>query len=334
MKQLRIILLIALVFISGGKIMAKEPVLAFTVDLLAGTDVYFRTADWQAYPEEIVPILARNYHANTLYVIYAGQLPEKQTIEAFKRWQDAAIKDGVEIIPVLSMVNSFLGLTRPELISGTIDKAGIGPMVDIKNPEVLAYYHNLAQAIDNELKPKVFGVMEFNDYSIAMASDSYKRYKSDELKHWWQNISEAVSGKPALTFMQPYGVKLKWLQGIERVSVDTYTFLWQEEWSELRAYIRDCVQYYPEVDADLVILDDFGGKIIGARQKTAYKIMIEEGVTGLNLDLIITAAVARDQKGEDFWLDLLTDGSYDGFYAEGMEAVKEIYKEFRFKGCD
>ncbi len=313
--------------------MAKEPVLAFTVDLLAGTDVYFRTATWQADPEDIVPILARNYQANTLYVIYAGQLPTKQTIKAFKRWHTIGTKEGVEIIPVLSQVNSYLGLTKPEWISGTIDNAGIGPMVDITNPEVKTYYSNLAKDIDQEIKPKYFGVMEFNDYSIALNAKTYPRYKAAELKSWWENISLAVCGKPALSFMQPYGVKLKWLQGIERVSVDTYIFLWQEKWDELREYLIETVKHYPEVDADLVILDDYGGKIVGARQKRAFKIMKEVGVSGLNLDLIITAAVARDQKREDFWLDLISDGCYDGFYAEGMEAVREIYKEFS-KGCD
>ena len=328
----RWLILLILLLILGGQIMAKEPVLAFTVDLLAGTDVYFRTATWQAYPEDIVPILAKNYHANALYVIYAGQLPAKQTLEAFKRWHTVGTKEGVEIIPVLAQVNSFLGLTKPEWISGTIDKAGIGPMVDITNPEVKTYYSDLAKAIDEEIKPRYFGVMEFNDYSIALNANTYPRYKAAELKSWWENISLAVSGKPALSFMQPYGVKLKWLQGIERVSADTYVFLWQEKWDELREYLIETIKHYPEVDADLVILDDYGGKIVGARQRLAFEIMREVGVRGLNLDLIITAAVARDQKGEDFWLDLISDGCYGGFYAEGMEAVREIYKEF--KGCD
>ena len=314
--------------VSSSERSAVHPTLAYTVDIVVGHDVYFRPQPLHHDISEVVGVLANNYGANTLYVVYAGQQSFDDAVILFMLWDRIAKQYDVRMIPVVSLVNNTFGMEHPEYVLGPIDRSGLGMIMDPRKPEVIAAYRDFVGKLESAIHPEVIGIFEFNDYSIARSVGTIPNLPDQVLANWIQELARETKARLAMTFQQPWGVGLPWLDGIEKISLDTYGFLRDAQWDALDAYCRRSVSFYREVDADLIILDDYGGKLEGWRQRKAAEVFQRAGVTGLNMDLMIISAVAWDQKGEDFWRDLLDDGRYDGFYADAFDEVVEIYREW------
>lgn len=311
-----------------GEPPSRRPTAAYTVDIVVGHDVYFRPQSLHHDISKVVRVLAENYGANTLYVVYAGQQDFDSALQLFTLWDRIGKQFNVEVVPVVSLVNNTFGLQHRNYVLGSIDRSGTGMILDPRIPEVVAAYRDFVRKLDEVVKPEVMGIFEFNDFSIAWNVGTIPRLPDQVLAAWVSSLASETRARLAVTFQQPWGIGLPWLSGVDKVSLDTYGYIRDGDWDALEAYCRRAVDTYHEVDADLIILDDYGGKLEGWRQRKAADVFRRAGVTGLNMDLMIVSAVAWDQKGEDFWSDLLVDGHYDGFYADAFDAVAAIYKEW------
>lgn len=322
MKRLSILLLI--LFCLGSGSVAEDFRLAFTVDLMVGHHAWFDSPFLVHEPEQVVKTLKDLTGFNTLYVFYGGQVAPEKAIEIYGKWFSAGEKFAVEIIPVLSLINNYLAREKPELI---YPNSGPVPKVDLRLDEVKKVYAQIVREIDSRYAPNYFGIFEFNEFSAASMTEQYPRIKTTEALEWIEVLGSNTKAKKAVTFMQPWAVSLRWVKEFNLASLDTYGFIRDETWDELASYTKKAVNVFKEVDGDLIILDDYGGELPAIRQRKAAEILRQSGATGFNMDFIIISHVLWYKRNEDFWTDLLSDGSYDGVFRESFNEVCQIYRE-------
>lgn len=316
--------MLLLLMLLGGVAMAREFRLSFTVDLMVGHHAWFDIPYLVNEPALVVKVLKELTGFNTLYVIYGGQVNPLEAVEIFGKWFEAGKAYHVEVIPVLSLINIYFAREKPHLI---YPNSGSVPKVDLRLEEVKKEYGFLVEEIDSRYAPNYFGVFEFNEFAAATIMGEYPRIKTTEALDWIEYLGSKTRAKKAVSFMQPWAVTLRWVKEFDLASLDTYGFLRDETWDELESYAQKAASVFKETDGDLIILDDYGGEIPALRQRKAAQILKECGVTGFNMDFIIIAHVLWYKRGEDFWTDLLSDGSYEGVFKDSFNEVCQIYRE-------
>lgn len=324
---------------------AEEIPLAFIFTITAGSDVLFRpeghpSRNWIDPPASAIPeitrILSQNYHANKFYVQWNGEVDDDEAIALFHAWAEACAQYQVEMVPSMGLVQwHYLESVNPaaEFPGGGFPAHGSGayygsPLLDIRNSDARAWFASFIDRLLTEI-PSIeeVSVVDINQYAISVnvPEIGYTPTLADYAA--WDDA--ILGGHPSISrtliFQQPGYVCAPELENIGGRVLDTYSYLLYETFEDLHDYVAAEVACNPRVEGDLVVVTDPGDRFDPAVELLAAR-AIEAAGAGLSLDLIITAAVMREQRQESFWWSLLHNGNYEGYYQGAFETARQRYR--------